>query len=67
MSLTGPPEAPKDVLLIARVSEEAILTWRGSLTGGFVQTFKIVLRNMVSDEKKMFLTQAIMPLYPVIF
>ena len=35
--------------LQAKASEQAMLTWRSGLTGGFVQTFKLVLKNK-SDE-----------------
>ena len=42
------------MLLTAIASEQAILTWRAGLTGGFVQTFKIIFRNLVSDENIVF-------------
>ena len=41
----GPPEAARNVSIKAKASEQAIVVWKSGLTGGYVQTFKLVLKN----------------------
>ena len=45
----GPPEAARQVSITAKASEQAVLTWRSGLTGGFVQKFQLVLKNKSNE------------------
>ena len=45
MFYSGPPEAVRNFSITAKASDQAIFTWRSGLTGGFIQTFKLVLKN----------------------
>ena len=45
MNLLGPPEAPSDVTIVAVAAEQANITWIVGLSGGFSQTFRVLIKE----------------------
>ena len=53
MNLLGPPEAPRDVTIVAVAAEQAVITWIVGLSGGFPQTFRVLIneKDKTGDQK----------------
>ena len=45
MNLLGPPEAPRDVTVVAVAAEQANITWIVGLNGGYPQTFRVLIKE----------------------
>ena len=45
MNLLGPPEAPRDVTIVAVAAEQANITWIVGLSGGYQQKFRVLIKE----------------------
>ena len=53
MNFLGPPEAPRDVTIVAVAAEQANSTWIAGLNEGYPQTFRVLIKEKdnAGDQK----------------
>ena len=54
MNLLGSPEAPRDVTVVAVAAEQANITWIVGLSGGFSQTFRLLIKEKAKTADQNF-------------